>query len=87
MPDNEYKAFLANWSNKQALINLLGEYMANVDITVQHAEGDSDYMICTVACRCYRRRYGYFSVKFAYHAQGRFRYCLSPVEAEPAICI
>ena len=25
--------------------------MANVDITVQHAEGDSDYKICTVACR------------------------------------
>ena len=24
--------------------------MANVDITVQHAE-DSDYKICTVACR------------------------------------
>ena len=41
-------------SNEQALINLLGEYMVNVDITVQHAEGDSDYKICslpTVACR------------------------------------
>ena len=38
-------------SNKQALINLLAEYMANVDITVQHAEGDSDYKICTVACK------------------------------------
>ena len=25
--------------------------MANVDNTVQHAEGDSDYTICTVACR------------------------------------
>ena len=25
--------------------------MANVDITVQHAEGDPDYKICTVACR------------------------------------
>ena len=25
--------------------------MANVDITVQHAEGDSDYKICTVTCR------------------------------------
>ena len=25
--------------------------MANVDFTVQHAEGDSDYKICTVACR------------------------------------
>ena len=25
--------------------------MANVDITVQHAEGDSDNKICTMACR------------------------------------
>ena len=25
------------------------------------------------------------SVKVGYHAQGRFRHCLSPVEAEPAI--
>ena len=25
--------------------------MANVDITVQHAEADSDYKICTVVCR------------------------------------
>ena len=25
--------------------------MAKVDTTVQHAEGDSDYKICTVACR------------------------------------
>ena len=50
-PDHEYKAFLANSSNKQALINHLVEYMANVDITVQHAEGDSEYKICTVACR------------------------------------
>ena len=25
--------------------------MANVDFTVQHAEGDSDYKICTVASR------------------------------------
>ena len=25
--------------------------MANVDITVQHADSDSDYKICTVACR------------------------------------
>ena len=46
-----YKAFLANSSNKQSLINLLGEYMASVDITVQHAECDSDYKIWTVACR------------------------------------
>ena len=50
-PDHVYKVFLANSSNKQALIKLLAEYMANVDITVQHAEGDSDYKICTVACR------------------------------------
>ena len=50
-PDHEYKTFLANSSNEQALINLLGAYMANVDITVQQAEGDSDYKICTVACR------------------------------------
>ena len=46
-----YKVFLANSSNKQASINLLAEYMAKVDTTVQHAEGDSDYKICTVACR------------------------------------
>ena len=25
--------------------------MANVDITVHHTEGDSDYKICTVACK------------------------------------
>ena len=25
--------------------------MANVDITVEHSEGDSNYKICTVACR------------------------------------
>ena len=25
--------------------------MAKVDTTVQHAKGDSDYKICTVACR------------------------------------
>ena len=49
--DHQYKAFLANSSNKQALIYLFAEYMANVDITVHHAEGDSDYKICTVACR------------------------------------
>ena len=41
-----YKAFLANSSNNQTLIRLLAEYMANVDITVQYAEGDSDYKIC-----------------------------------------
>ena len=51
-PDHEYKTFLANSSNKQALINLLAEYMAIVDITVQHTEGDSgDYTICILACR------------------------------------
>ena len=50
-PDHEYKAFLVNSSNKQALINLLVEYMANVEITVQHSEGDSDYKICTVSAQ------------------------------------
>ena len=66
--------------------------MANVDITVQHAEGDSDYKICTVACRSAQAGViadytDIFSVKCGYHAQGRFRHCLSPVGAEPAICI
>ena len=46
-----YKDVLANSSDKQASISLLAEYMAKVDTTVQHAEGDSDYKICTVACR------------------------------------
>ena len=46
-----YKVFRAISSNKQASINLLVEYMAKVDTTVQHAKGDSDYEICTVACR------------------------------------
>ena len=45
-PDHEYKAFLASSSNKEALIKLLAEYMAKVDITVQHAESDPDYNIC-----------------------------------------
>ena len=39
---------LANSSNKQAF---LAEYMAKVNTTVQYAEGDSDYKICTGACR------------------------------------
>ena len=49
-PDHAYKAFLASSPNKQ-VSNLLGKYMINVDTTVQRAEGDSDYKICTVACR------------------------------------
>ena len=44
------KAFLANESNKQAFINLLAEYLAMAGVTVEHAEGDADYKICTVAC-------------------------------------
>ena len=70
--------------------------MANVDITVQHAEGDSDYIrlykICTVACRSAQAAViadytDIFLFKFGYHAQGRVKHCLSLVEAEPAICI
>jgi len=44
------KAFLANTSNKQALINLLAEYMVKTDIDVEHAQGDADYKICMLAC-------------------------------------
>ena len=47
-PDHVYKVSLANSSNKQAF---LAEYMAKVNTTVQYAEGDSDYKICTGACR------------------------------------
>lgn len=45
------KAFLANTSNKQALINLLAEEMVKADITVEHAEGDADYKMCMLACQ------------------------------------
>ena len=44
------KAFLANTSNKQALIHLLADGMSKGDITVEHAEGDADYKICMLAC-------------------------------------
>ena len=44
------KAFLANASNKQALINLLAEDLVKEEITVEHAEGDADYKICMLAC-------------------------------------
>ena len=89
-PDYEYKAFLANSSNKQALINLLAEYMANVDITVQHAEGDSDNNICTVACTSAQTGViaddtDIFQSSLAIML--RVVSAILPVEAEPAIHI
>ena len=44
------KAFLANPSNKQALINLIAVDMSTAGITVEHSQGDADYMICLLAC-------------------------------------
>lgn len=44
------KAFLANESNKQALINLLAGEMVKSNIAVEHAEGDADYKISMLAC-------------------------------------
>ena len=44
------KAFLANPSNKQALINLIAVDMSSAGITVEHSQGDADYMICLLAC-------------------------------------
>ena len=44
------KAFLANPSNKQALINLLSEDMQESGISTVHAEGDADYKIAMLAC-------------------------------------
>lgn len=45
------KAFLANPSNKQALIDLLAGYRTNEGITFEHAEGEAEYKICTLACQ------------------------------------
>lgn len=44
------KAFLANGSNKQALIQLLAAEMVKEGISVEHAVGDADYKICKLAC-------------------------------------
>ena len=43
------KAFLANTSNNQFLINLIAYDMIKADISVVHAEGDADYRICMLA--------------------------------------
>jgi len=45
------KAFLANTSNKQALINLLAQHMIEAGIKVEQAEGDADYTISRLACQ------------------------------------
>ena len=44
------KAFLANGSNKQALIDVLAVEMAKADIIVKHSVGDADFKICMLAC-------------------------------------
>ena len=44
------KAFLANGSDKQALIQLLAAEMVKEGISVEHAVGDADYKICKLAC-------------------------------------
>ena len=44
------KAFLANPSNKQALIDLLSEDMQKAGIMTEHADGDADYKIAVTAC-------------------------------------
>ena len=44
------KAFLANGSDKQALIQLLAAEMVKEGISVEHAVGDAEYKICKLAC-------------------------------------
>lgn len=43
------KAFLANTSNKQVLINLRNEDKLKSGITAEHSEDDADYKICMLA--------------------------------------
>ena len=61
--------------------------MANVDITVQHAEGDSDYKICTVACRTARAGVIADDPDIFQSSLAIMLMSVSPIEAEPAICI
>ena len=44
------KAFLANGSNKQALIGVLAVVTVKADIIVEHSVGDADFKICMLAC-------------------------------------
>ena len=44
------QAFLANPSNKQALINLIAVDMSSACINIEHSQGDADYVICLLAC-------------------------------------
>ena len=50
------KVFLANISNKQALINLFAEVMVKADISVEHAEEGADNRICMVECFAVKKR-------------------------------
>ena len=61
--------------------------MANVDITVQHAEGDSDYKICTVVCRSAQAGVIADDTDIFQSSLAIMLRLASPVEAEPAICI
>jgi len=44
------KDFLANPSNKQALVNLIAVDMSRAGIIVKHSQGEADHMICLLAC-------------------------------------